>query len=62
MGSIASLITSLTSVSSSVHSGADKKKNIKAPLARTGLCAGNSQETGEFPAKMGSKAENVSIW
>ena len=28
----------------------------------TGLCAGNSPETGEFPAQMASKAENVSIW
>ena len=28
----------------------------------TGLCAGNSPETGEFPAQMASNAENVSIW
>ena len=28
----------------------------------TGLCAGNSQVTGEFPAQMASNAENVSIW
>ena len=27
-----------------------------------GLCAGNSPETGEFPAQMASNAENVSIW
>ena len=28
----------------------------------TGLCAGNSSGTGEFPAQMASNAENVSIW
>ena len=28
----------------------------------TGLCAGNSLETGEFPAQMASNTENVSIW
>ena len=28
----------------------------------TGLCAGNSPVTGEFPAKMACSAENVSIW
>ena len=28
----------------------------------TGLCAGNSPGTGEFPAQIASNAENVSIW
>ena len=28
----------------------------------TGLCEGNSQVTGEFPAQKASNAENVSIW
>ena len=28
----------------------------------TGLCAGNSPGTGEFPAQMASNAENASIW
>ena len=28
----------------------------------TGLCAGNSPGTGEFPAQMASNAENVSTW
>ena len=28
----------------------------------TGLCAGNSPGTGEFPAQMASNAENVAIW
>ena len=36
------------------------KKTSK--LRVTGLCAGNSPETGEFPAQMTSNAENVSIW
>ena len=27
-----------------------------------GLCVGNSTMTGEFPAKLASNAENVSIW
>ena len=31
-------------------------------LRVTGLCAGNSLVTGEFPAQMASNAENVSIW
>ena len=36
------------------------KKTSK--LRVTGLCAGNSPETGEFPAQMASNAENDSIW
>ena len=36
------------------------KKTSK--LRVTGLCAGNSLGTGEFPAQMASYAENVSIW
>ena len=35
-----------------------KTSNLRA----TGLCAGNSPGTGEFPAQMASYAENVSIW
>ena len=31
-------------------------------LRVTGLFAGNSPETGEFPTRMASNAENVSIW
>ena len=31
-------------------------------LRVTGLCAGNSPGTGEFPAQMASNAKNVSIW
>ena len=33
-----------------------------AKLRITGLCAGNSPVTGEFPAQIASNAENVSIW
>ena len=36
------------------------KKTSK--LRFTGLCVGNSPETGEFPAQRASNAENVSIW
>ena len=36
------------------------KKTSK--LRATGLCAGNSSGTGEFPAQMASNAEKVSIW
>ena len=36
------------------------KKTSK--LRVTGLCAGISPGTGEFPAQMASNAENVSIW
>ena len=36
------------------------KKTSK--LRVTGLCEGNSPETGEFPAQRTSNAENVSIW
>ena len=28
----------------------------------TGLCAGNSTETGDFPAQMAANAESTSIW
>ena len=36
------------------------KKTSK--LRVTGVCAGNSPGTGQFPAQMPSYAENVSIW
>ena len=36
------------------------KKTSK--LRVTGLCAGNSPGTGEFPAQMASNVENVTIW
>ena len=40
--------------------GRRSKKTSK--LRVTGLCVGNSPETGEFPAQMASNAENISIW
>ena len=58
MGAIASQITSLTIVYSTAYSDADKKNTSK--LGVTGLCAGNSPGTGEFPAQIASNAENVS--
>ena len=59
MGTIASQITNLTIVYSTAYSGANYKTS---KLRVTGLCAGNSPVTGEFPAQMSSNAENVSIW
>ena len=38
-----------------------RSKNT-SKLHVTGLCAGNSPGTGEFPAQRASNAENVSIW
>ena len=60
MAAIASQINSLTSVYSTVYSGADQRKISK--LRVTGLCAGYSPGTGDLPAQMASNAENVSIW
>ena len=40
-----------------------RRRSMKASKLRIpGLCAGNSPVTGEFPAHMASKEENVSIW
>ena len=42
--------------------GLFRRRSKKTPKLRvTGLCAGSSPGTGEFPAQMGSNAENVSI-
>ena len=60
MSLMASQITNLAIDYSTVYSGAESKKTSK--LRVTGLCAGNSPGTGEFPAQMASDAENVSIW
>ena len=51
MGAMSSQITSFTIVYSKL-----------SKLRVTGLCAGTSPVTGEFPAQMASNAENVSIW
>ena len=43
--------------------GLFKRRSKKTSKLRvTGLCAGNSPGTGEFPAQRASNAENVSIW
>ena len=40
-----------------------KRRSKKTSKLRdTGLCAGNSPGTGEFPTQMANNAENVSIW
>ena len=39
-----------------------RRSKKTSELRVTGLCAGNSPVTGEFPAQMASNAENVSIW
>ena len=59
MGTMASQITSVTIVYSIVYSGRSKKTS---KLRVTGIYAGNSPVTGEFPAQRASNAENVSIW
>ena len=60
MGAIASQITSLVIVYSTVYWGTYQKKyEISASLA---FCAGISPLTCEFPAQMASDAEKVSIW
>ena len=39
-----------------------RKSKKTSKLRATGLCAGNSPETGEFPAQVASNSKNVSIW
>ena len=56
MGAMASQITSLT------YSLFGRRSKKASKFRVTGLCAGNSPGTGEFPAQMASNAENVSIW
>ena len=51
MGAIASQITSLTVIYSTVYSDVDQTK-----------FQSSASQTGEFPAQMASNAENVSIW
>ena len=59
MDAMASQITSLTIVYSTVYSGADQRKHqSSASLA----CEGNSPGTDEFPSQRASNTENVSIW
>ena len=60
MDAMASQITSLTNVYSTVYSGADQQKTSR--LRVSGLWVGNSPVAGEFSAQMASYPENVSIW
>ena len=53
MGAMASQITSLTIVYSTVHSGAKKTSKLQV----TGLCAGKSPAAGEFPTQMASNTQ-----
>ena len=39
-----------------------RRSKKTSELRVTGLCAGSSPGTGDFPAQMASYAENVSIW
>ena len=59
MSAVASQITSLTIVYSTVYSGADQRKHQSpASLAFVWVLP----VTGEFPAQRASNTENVSIW
>ena len=58
MGAMASQITSLTIVYSTVYSGADQRKHQSS--ASLAFVRGIAR-TGEFPAQMASNAENASI-
>ena len=60
MGAIASQITSLTIIFSTIYLDTDQRKHQSSGV--TGLCAGNSPEAGEFSVQMASDDENVSIW
>ena len=58
MSPMASQITSLWIVYSTVYSRSKKTSQLRV----IGLCAGNSPGTGEFSAQKASNAENVFIW
>ena len=61
MGTIASEITSL--IHECLLNQIFRRRSKKTSKLRvTGLCVGNSPETGEFPAQMACNAKNVSIW
>ena len=60
MSAMASQITSLTIVYSAVYTMHRSTKTSK--LRVTGLYAGNSPVTGEFPTHTASNMKNVSIW
>ena len=49
-------------VYSTDYSDFRRRSKKTSKLRVTGLCAGNSPGTSEFPAQMASNTENVSIW
>ena len=59
MSEMSSQITSVSIVCNRLFRRRSKKTS---ELRVIGLCDGNSQVTGEFPAHRASNAENVSIW
>ena len=59
MAAIASQITSLTIVFSTVYSDADQRKHQSS--ASLAFVQGIPGKTGEFPTQMASNGENVSI-
>ena len=61
MRAMASQITSLMIVYSTIYSGADQRKH-QGSACVTGLCEGNSPVTGEFPSQRASNMENASLW
>ena len=60
MTTMASQITSLTVVYSTLYSGADQRKHQSS--ASLASACGEFTGSGEFPAQRASNAENVSIW
>ena len=58
MSAMASQITGISVVYRLFKPRSKKTSTLRV----TGLCAGNSPVTGEFPAQRASNAENVSIW
>ena len=60
MSAMASQITSLTIIYSTVYSKSRSKETSKPHV--TGICAGDSPLAGELPAQMASNEEYVSIW
>ena len=59
MTSMASQITSLTVVYSTVYSDADQRKHQSSASLRV---TPRHSGTGEFPAQRASYAENIPIW
>ena len=60
MSAMASQITGVSIVYSTVFSGTDQRKHQSSALLA--ICAGNTPVTGEFSAQRASNAEDVSIW